>query len=207
MNKKSFKISLIILLSISAILIVYLILISKTGIIDNNGYKFISNHINDTNTIIAKTFTFLGSTFFITTLCVLSLFFKKYRISIISNTLIVVGVSQLLKRVIRRARPLNIALIEETGFSFPSGHSMVGFAFYGFIIYLIYKSNLNKKLKILLIILFSLLILNIGLSRIYLGVHFTTDVLGGFILAMLHLILFIELIYKKYILTDKKDML
>ena len=203
MNKKRFKILLSILLIILAILLIYLVLISKTGFIDNRGYRYISKYINDTNTLIAKTFTFLGSTLFITTLCVLSLFLKKYRISVISNTLLAVGISQLLKRIIRRARPLDIALIEETGFSFPSGHSMVAFAFYGFIIYLIFKSSLNKKIKILLITLFSLLILNIGLSRIYLGVHFTTDVLGGYVLGLLSLILFIELIYKKYIVKEK----
>ena len=203
MNKKIFKILLSILLIILAILLIYLVLISKTGFIDNRGYRYISKYINDTNTLIAKTFTFLGSTLFITTLCVLSLFLKKYRISVISNTLLAVGISQLLKRIIRRARPLDIALIEETGFSFPSGHSMVAFAFYGFIIYLIFKSSLNKKIKILLITLFSLLILNIGLSRIYLGVHFTTDVLGGYVLGLLSLILFIELIYKKYIVKEK----
>ena len=107
------------------------------------------------------------------------------------------------KHIIRRARPEGIALIEETGFSFPSGHSMVGFAFYGFIIYLIYKSNLKKQIKILLITLLSLLIFNIGLSRIYLGVHYVTDVLTGYMLGLICLIGFIELIYKKYILKEK----
>ena len=202
MSKRLFKIISLSLLITISILLIYLILKSKTGFIDNKGYNFISKYICDTNTSIAKIFTFLGSTLFITTLCVLSLLLKKFRIQIISNTLLAVGISQLLKRVIRRPRPIDIALIEETGYSFPSGHSMVAFAFYGLIIYLIYKSKLNIKLKILFIVLLSLLILGIGLSRIYLGVHYVTDVLGGYILGLLSLIIFIELIYKKYFLKE-----
>ena len=203
MSKRLFKIISLSLLITISILLIYLILKSKTGFIDNKGYNFISKYICDTNTSIAKIFTFLGSTLFITTLCVLSLLLKKFRIQIISNTLLAVGISQLLKRVIQRARPIDIALIEETGYSFPSGHSMVAFAFYGLIIYLIYKSKLNIKLKILFIVLLSLLILGIGLSRIYLGVHYVTDVLGGYILGLLSLIIFIELIYKKYFLKKE----
>lgn len=203
MNKKLLKKILFIILTLIFIAILYLVLKYDSNIFDKKGYGFISNYISDTNTTIAKIFTFLGSTLFITILCVLSLFFKKYRVTIISNTLIVVGISQALKFIIRRSRPLDIALIKETGFSFPSGHSMVSAAFYGLIIYLIYKSKLKKQLKILLIVLFSLIILNIGLSRIYLGVHYTTDVLAGFILAAIHLILFIELIYKKYFEKEK----
>ena len=203
MNKKLLKKILFIILTLIFIAILYLVLKYDSNIFDKKGYGFISNYISDTNTTIAKIFTFLGSTLFITILCVLSLFFKKYRVTIISNTLIVVGISQALKFIIRRSRPLDIALIKETGFSFPSGHSMVSAAFYGLIIYLIYKSKLKKQLKILLIVLFSLIILNIGLSRIYLGVQYTTDVFAGFILAAIHLILFVELIYKKYFEKEK----
>ena len=127
---------------------------------------------------------------------------KKYRLSVIANTLIAVGISQALKHIICRTRPVEIALIEENGYSFPSGHSMVSFAFYGLVIYLVYKSKLNKKLKILLITFLALLILNIGLSRIYLGVHYATDVIAGFALGYISLMIFIELIYKKYILKN-----
>ncbi len=197
--KKTIKIITFTIVSLIACFILYLVLANKASFIDDRGYKLISGFINDTNTNIAKFFTFLGSTLFITILCVLSLLFKKYRFSIVPNTLIAVGVSQALKRIICRPRPVGIALIEETGYSFPSGHSMVSFAFYGFIIYLIYKSKLNKYLKILLILSFSLIILNIGLSRIYLGVHHTTDVIGGYALGLLCLIIFVEFIYKKYI--------
>ena len=195
--KKALKITTFIIVILISAIIFYL-LFTKNTFIDDKIYKVLAKYITNTNTSIAKIFTFLGSTLFITILCVLSLIPKKTRFSVVINTLIAVGISQALKRIIRRARPIGVALIEETGFSFPSGHSMVGFAFYGFIIYLIYKSKLNKTLKVLLITLFSLLIMSIGLSRIYLGVHHATDVIGGFALGYICLYIFIEFIYKKF---------
>ena len=203
MKKKVLKIAILISFLIVFSLILYTVLKYETNNIDVNGYGYIKDYINDRNTVIANIFSFVGSTFFITLLCVLSLFFKEYRISIISNTLIVVGISETLKHLIGRTRPVGIALIEKTSFSFPSGHSIVSCAFYGLIIYFICKSSLGKKLKICLSLLFSMLIILIGLSRIYLGVHYTTDVLGGFSLAIIHLILYIELIYKKIFVKNK----
>ena len=195
--KKALKITTFIIAILISAIIFYL-LFTKNTFIDDKIYKVLAKYITNTNTSIAKIFTFLGSTLFITILCVLSLIPKRARFSVVINTLIAVGISQALKRIIRRARPIGVALIKETGFSFPSGHSMVGFAFYGFIIYLIYKSKLNKTLKVLLITLFSLLIMAIGLSRIYLGVHHATDVIGGFALGYICLYIFIEFIYKKF---------
>jgi undecaprenyl-diphosphatase len=104
--------------------------------------------------------------------------------------------NQVLKRIIRRPRPTGINLIKENGFSFPSGHSMVSMAFYGVLIYLINKSKLNKETKLLLSLLLSILILFIGISRIYLGVHYASDVLAGFSLSLAYLIISIY-IYEK----------
>jgi undecaprenyl-diphosphatase len=73
---------------------------------------------------------------------------------------------------------------------------MVSMGFYGFLIYLTYKNIKNKKLRNPLIIFFSCLILLIGISRIYLGVHYATDVIGGFVIAIIYLIVFIKFIYK-----------
>ena len=106
----------------------------------------------------------------------------------------------LLKNIFVRVRPIDINLIEETGYSFPSGHSLTAFAFYGFIIYLIYNSNLNKRSKRIFITLFSLVILVVGLSRVYLGVHFFTDVIGAFSFALSYLIIYIYIINSKKLL-------
>ena len=114
-----------------------------------------------------------------------------------SIDLVVITIFQyILKFVFQRNRPIGINLIEETSYSFPSGHSLTAMAFYGFIIYLIYKSNL--KYKKIYVIALSILILLIGLSRVYLGVHFITDVLGGFTFSLFYVIIFINTI-KKYL--------
>jgi undecaprenyl-diphosphatase len=65
--------------------------------------------------------------------------------------------------------------------SYPSGHAMSAMAFYGFLIYLITRYKINVLLKAFLILLLAILILSIGISRIYLGVHFPSDIAGGFI--------------------------
>jgi len=90
------------------------------------------------------------------------------------------------------------------GYSFPSGHSMISAAFYGFLIYLIYKKVKNKKLKITLIIVLSILIVSIGISRIYLGVHYTSDVLAGFTVSVSYLIIYTSIV-KKFILEREKE--
>lgn len=95
-----------------------------------------------------------------------------------------------LKNIVERPRPIGYRLIDETGYSFPSGHSMISTAFYGLIIYLIWKNVRNTKLKYISCILLALLILLIGISRIYLGVHYASDVIGGFTISIAYLIIF-----------------
>ena len=107
-------------------------------------------------------------------------------------------INNLLKVIIARDRPNINRLVTETGYSFPSGHSITSMVFYGYLIYLIYKYIDTKKIKILLIIILSLLIVTIGFTRIYLGVHYTSDVIGGFLLGVAYLIIFIG-VSNKYI--------
>ena len=121
---------------------------------------------------------------------------KKIGFSIISNLVIVTILNQLLKNILQRPRPNEFRIIEETGYSFPSGHSMVSMAFYGYLIYLIYIYVKNKYLKCTLIVLLSILICTIGISRIYLGVHYTSDVLGGFLISISYLVIYISAVNK-----------
>ena len=84
----------------------------------------------------------------------------------------------------------------ERSYSFPSGHSMSSMIFYGLIIYYICKNMKNKKLKSFLVMLLSSIIFFIGLSRIYLGVHYATDVVGGYVFGLLYLVVFIKILNK-----------
>ena len=167
------------------------------------GYKIISTFlISDFVTPIAKFITNFGGAIFLITLTVILFILiknKKIGLSIFSNLVIITVLNQLLKRILQRPRPTEFRIIEETGYSFPSGHSMVSMAFYGYLIYLIYKYVKNKYVKWILIVLLSILICSIGVSRIYLGVHYTSDVLGGFLVSISYLVLFISTVNKFFI--------
>ena len=164
------------------------------------GYKLVSTFlISDFATPIAKFITNFGGAIFLI-IATIRLFIliknKKIGFSIISNLVIVTILNQLLKNILQRPRPNEFRIIEETGYSFPSGHSMVSMAFYGYLIYLIYIYVKNKYLKCTLIVLLSILICTIGISRIYLGVHYTSDVLGGFLISISYLVIYISAVNK-----------
>lgn len=164
------------------------------------GYKLVSTFlISDFATPIAKFITnFGGAIFLIIATIILFILIKNKKIafSIISNLVIVTILNQLLKNILQRPRPNEFRIVEETGYSFPSGHSMAGMAFYGYLIYLIYKYVKNKYLKWTLIVLLGILICTIGISRIYLGVHYTSDVLGGFLISISYLVIYISAVNK-----------
>ena len=160
------------------------------------GYKIISTFlISDFATPIAKFITNFGGAIFIILLTVILIAViknKKIGLSILANLAIITILNQLLKRILQRPRPTEYRIIEESGYSFPSGHSMISMAFYGYLIYLIYKYVENKNVKWILISLLSVLICFIGISRIYLGVHYTSDVLGGFLISISYLVIYIS---------------
>ena len=160
------------------------------------GYSIIKSFINSSNTQVMKVITWFGSATCLILLTIILFIVLKNKITgflIAINLVIVTILNQLLKFVLQRPRPDDYRLIDESGYSFPSGHSMISMAFYGYLIYLIYKSKFNKYVKIILITIFVFLILFIGISRIYLGVHYTSDVIAGILLSNSYLIVFIKL--------------
>lgn len=189
MNRKK-TISLI---SFGLFLIVLIFVLKYDNLVIDNYIINLFKYKNNLLTNFMKIITLFGSVYVIVPCCIILLFAlknKKNKILMTSNLVIITLLNQLLKRVFRRLRPIN-GIISEFGYSFPSGHSMVSMAFYGFLIYLLYKSNF--KYKNIFIGLLIVLILLIGISRIYLGVHYPTDVFGGFLLSISYLLLFIEI--------------
>lgn len=168
------------------------------------GYNIISMFINSKLTPLVEVITWFGSPLCFILITIIYLVISKFNkksfivpLNLISVTII----NQLLKLILHRPRP-NTSIIVEHGYSFPSGHSMVSLAFYGYFIYLIYKNVKNKTLKYILITTLSILIILIGLSRIYLGVHYTSDVLSGFMLSLSYLIIFIQFV-NRFIFKEK----
>jgi|KBSSwiStaDraftv2_1062776.scaffolds.fasta_scaffold175161_2 undecaprenyl-diphosphatase len=93
----------------------------------------------------------------------------------------------LLKYLFQRKRPLAPLLKAVKGLSFPSGHAIMAVTFYGFIIYILFHTIGHSGAKYILTVLLVILILLIGFSRIYLRVHYASDVLSGFIIGLLWL--------------------
>lgn len=198
--KNKFKQKIIIL---SCIFIIWTILVitNSLTLFDDKIYQFIISFQNDTLTNIMKVITSFANPLTIVSLCLASLLslIWKYKASIylIIVTIISTVFNFLTKNIVLRTRPDHLRLIEETGYSFPSGHAMGSIAFYGFIIFLLSKSKINKYLKIFLSIIIGLTIFLIGISRIYVGVHYPSDIIGGFLLGYIILISSIEFLTKK----------
>lgn len=175
------------------------VLNNKITAFDTNIYNAISIVKNDVVTTIFKVITELGSAKILIIIALSSLVVvknKKTGIAICINLASIGLLNQILKNIIQRPRPEGFRLVEESGYSFPSGHSMASMAFYGLIIYFIYKNIKNKTVRNSICIALSALIFFIGISRIYLGVHYASDVLAGFLISIAYLIIYITGILK-----------
>ena len=191
------------LLFLSFLTIMLFVIIKKDLAIDSNVYSFMkANIINDKLTPFVKVLTqFCGEitiTCFTIVLFIIFMFKnKKLALAIALNIIVSVILNNVIKFIISRPRPLEEnRLIHASGYSFPSGHAMNGIVFYGFLVYLIYKMIKNKPLKYSLIILINILVFLVGLSRIYLGVHYTSDVIAGYLFGFAYLIISISLLRK-----------
>lgn len=167
-------------------------------IIDTVVYKFAVIFLrNDILTVIMKIVTNFGNAIpvlLISIIIIANCKDRKKTIWIILNLFFITVLNLVLKYIVQRNRPEGYRLIDESGYSFPSGHSMVSTAFYGFLIYLIIKNVKNRYIKDFLVILLGILIVLIGFSRVYLGVHYASDVIAGFFISIAYLIVFITII-------------
>ncbi|MHB0884031.1 phosphatase PAP2 family protein [Paenibacillus sp. SEL1] len=130
------------------------------------------------------------------TLCWVSLRSKAYSFAILSSFTAMWVLNTLIKEILQRERPSLQHLVEAGGYSFPSGHAMISMGFFGtiFAIWAIERKIRGRSL-FLPCALGALLILLIGLSRVYLGVHFPTDIVGGYIAGIIWLVFTVPVIY------------
>lgn len=182
-------------------MIAYLVLSNKTTGFDDFVYNSVIIYRNDLMTGFFKFITFFASEIMVVLVSlIIFLFFKnkKYGMVVTINAICILILNVCLKLIFMRERPLDIMIITENGYSFPSGHAMAALGFYGFIIYLLWHMNLGKKAKVIFSILLSILIILIGMSRIYLGVHYASDVLAGYLVSAAYLIIYITVV-KRYL--------
>ena len=126
---------------------------------------------------------------------------KKYGVPLSVSALAGVAVYKPLKHIALRARPdKTLHLVEQGGYSFPSGHSVTSVLFYGLAIYLLHRHCKNEKLRKIMTAVCAFLFVFTGPSRIYVGVHWPTDVLAGWCVGgavLIFSILVLEKIYEK----------
>lgn len=104
------------------------------------------------------------------------------------------ALNQLLKAIIQRPRPDGISLVVESGYSFPSGHSMVAMAFFGLLVWMVWRYDRDRVERIWACAVLILVIAGIGFSRVYLGVHYASDVIAGFCVSLAWLALYTRLV-------------
>ncbi|MBD0332825.1 MAG: phosphatase PAP2 family protein [Chitinophagaceae bacterium] len=179
--------------------------------LDNQVFTFLQPFINDRNTAIMNFITFFGKHQFLIPanlfLIIYFLLIKKhkwYSIKIPTIAISSFGLMFGLKQLFARPRPINQLLEQAKGFSFPSGHALMSVTFYGLLAYIVWHSVKNKTLRWALIILLLLFILLIGVSRIYLRRHNYTDVIAGFAIGFLWLVISIWTINRMEEYSRKK---
>ncbi len=154
-------------------------------------------------TTVMTDFTFFGSHLFLFpayVMLIMVLWIKKNKrlaINITAIGLTSTSVLFLLKAIFQRNRPLDPLIRDVTGFSFPSGHSFSAFTFYGLVAYILWQTNISKAWKITASILLFLFAATIAFSRVYLQVHYPSDVVAGFCLSVVWLILAFWIFKKK----------
>lgn len=168
----------------------------KNLLFDDRVFEMLNPYVSNLNTGMMEVITFLGSQNFLLPanlfLIGYFLFFREnkktaFKIAVISITSVVVMFS--IKFFLQRERPLIPLISKVHGYSFPSGHTFTSVTFYGIIAYIIYKNVQQPFLKWSFIVLIILFIFLIGLSRVYLRLHYASDVLASFCLGLIWLLL------------------
>jgi membrane-associated phospholipid phosphatase len=181
---------------VTFILVTRHIFVLKDEQFDFKVFDFLHNIVSRKNNDIMLFFTFLGKHSFLLpaniALIIFFLFIRKHRwfsIKIPAIALSSLALMFILKNLFGRPRPGIPLLSEAQGLSFPSGHALMSVTFYGLLIHIVWHTVKNKWIKGLVIVLMCLLILTIGFSRIYLRVHYASDVLAGFATGFLWLVI------------------
>ncbi len=190
----------------SLFLVIFLIrkvFVHKANGLDDAAFDFFRSITSPGLTGVMEVFTLLGSHYFLVpaNLLIAAVAYFMRRDTWFAIKTFSVAFSSLLvmfglKLLFSRPRPLTPLLKEASGYSFPSGHAFMSFTFFGLLIYLVYNKVENKIVKGILITSLLAITLIVGSSRIYLRVHYFTDVMAGFSLGVIWLVISIWMLNK-----------
>jgi len=187
----SFELIITLILFIGA-LIAFVVFANLIFNLQNERFDFIvfdrlNNVVSPATTRFMQFITFFGNHQFLIPvnlgLVAYFLFIKKHRWYSIKVPVVAIGavsIMFILKQFFNRQRPLTPLLEPVKGLSFPSGHALMSMSFYGLLIFLVWENVNNKVWKWVLTVLLLIFILLIGFSRIYLRLHYFSDVMAGF---------------------------
>jgi len=159
----------------------------ETAAFDNSVQTAIYSFRTPALTSLMFTASFLGSKEFIFAVSIIVITVllvknkRKTAATYAATLLLSIGLNNLIKFLIHRDRPDLPPLEEASFYSFPSGHSMNSLVFYGLLAYFTYHYSKNRPLGLAAYLFAAVIVILIGFSRIYLGAHYPTDVLAGFI--------------------------
>ena len=186
------------------LLIIWMVFIAKNTQPDECIFNFLSYHVSASRTNAMKVITFFGNHSFLIpgNFLVIAFFLlqknKQDALRVLIVALSSLGLMSLLKSLFHRPRPINPLVDGITNFSFPSGHAYMSVAFFGLLIYYISLRLKARWWKPVLICVLLLIIFLIGFSRVYLRVHYTTDVLAGWIFGSLWVVLCLAILDKLF---------
>lgn len=204
------RLPLIFLIVSSLILVLLVVFIDNVNVsfFDSWFYNEIVEKMSPNLTLFMRFTTESGSSMAVVILCLSFFLFKEARIRWafpVSISVLTAAVSNfLLKLAFARERPNILRLIDEDYYSFPSGHAMINTSFYMMILLLTWRYIKNKRARWGISILCVMMPLIIGVSRIYLGVHYATDVAAGWLLGLIISIIMYK-IFEKWNKLDTKN--
>ncbi len=210
---KKFDLKKILLIVIPIILFAFLALYIQAGYsirFENWVYAEAVEHMNPFLTNIIRIITHLGDPIIVTSITILLVIIPKTRKKVGYPMAAAVIVSEalnlILKEIFARERPNILQLVNETTYSFPSGHAMINTTVYTMLGIFAIKYIRSKKIKIPVIIMCIIMPLIISFSRVYLGVHYAGDVLGGMLLGFAVTVFIYALLKKEEKLLQAKNI-
>jgi len=181
--------------------VLYAVLTDKAAAFDDPVRHFLYSLQSDALTIPTVILTHMSNWIFMVGVCIVLLLIPRTRfrfgVPLSAGALATVALNHLIKSLVERPRPEVAQLVEESYHSFPSGHSTNSMFFYGMSIWLVWHYVQSPALRTVLTVALAIPMLLIGPTRVYLGVHYPTDVVAGWCIGFVAILVIAEIICRR----------